>query len=112
MHAMPRVLGWPYPRRSNRPQLRRTKNSGSQAPTESVLPWTRADTVVLGAYVQAAFDTLPEDYRQAIELRCFAGKSLAETASIMQRSPRAIQGLVDRGRKKMRAALGSLSLYE
>ena len=50
MHAMPRVLGWPYPRRSNRPQLRRTKNSGSQAPTESVLPWTRADTVVLGAY--------------------------------------------------------------
>ena len=64
------------------------------------------------AAVHEAVGTLPEEYRQAVQLRLFEGKSLIETASIMSRSPRAVQGLVDRAKKKMRAALGSLSLYE
>ena len=55
---------------------------------------------------------LPEDYRQAVQLRLLAGKSLAETAREMNRSPRAVQGLIDRAKKKMRAALGRLSKYE
>ena len=64
------------------------------------------------AAVQDAMNELPVDYLQAIELRVFDGKSLAETAAIMQRTPRAVQGLVDRAKKKMRDVLDRLSLYE
>ena len=62
--------------------------------------------------VQQAISDLPEDCRQAVQLRLLEGKSLDEVASAMDRSPRAVQGLVDRARKKMRAALGRLSLYQ
>ena len=58
-----------------------------------------------------AIDALPDDNRQAVQLRLLEGKSLEETAEIMNRSPRAIQGLVDRAKKKMRATLGRLSNY-
>ena len=63
------------------------------------------------AAVQDALDSLPDDYRQAIELRVLSGKSLEETAAAMSRSPRAVQGLIDRAKKKMRAGLGRLSNY-
>ncbi len=62
--------------------------------------------------VQNAIAELREDYRQAIELRLIEGKSLEEVAETMNRSPRAVQGLVDRAKKKLRAALGRLSRYE
>ena len=61
---------------------------------------------------QEALNRLPDDYRQAIELRVFLGKSLKASAAIMQRSPRAVQGLVDRAKKKMRDELSKISLYE
>ena len=81
-------------------------SAGSHTPSRSV---ARHEAV---AAVQEAIDALPEDYRQAVELRLFSGKSLTETAAVMHRSPRAVQGLVEREKKKMRAALGRLSLYE
>ena len=81
-------------------------SAGSHTPSGSA---ARHEAV---AAVQHAINSLPEDYRQAVELRLLAGKSLEETANIMGRSPRAVQGLVDRARKKMRAELGRLSLYE
>ena len=81
-------------------------SAGSHSPSRSA---ARHEAV---AAVQQAIDALPEDYRQAVDLRLLAGKSLTETATIMHRSPRAVQGLVDRAKKKMRAALGCLSLYE
>ncbi len=81
-------------------------SAGSHTPSGSA---ARHEAV---AAVQEAIEALPDDYRQAVELRLFAGRSLAETAAVMRRSPRAVQGLIDRAKKKMRAALGRLSLYE
>ena len=62
--------------------------------------------------VQNAIGELPEEYQQAVQLRLLEGKSLDETAQLMNRGPRAVQGLIDRAKKKMRAALGRLSMYE
>ena len=42
------------------------------------------------------------------KLKC---RTLEETAAVMNRSPRAVQGLLDRAKKKMRDAIGRLSLY-
>ena len=61
--------------------------------------------------VQVVIAGLPDDYQQAIRLRYFEGKSLAETAAAMDRSPGAVRGLIDRAKEKMRAALGRASLY-
>ena len=62
--------------------------------------------------VQHAIGELPQEYQQAVQLRLLEGKSLDETAELMNRGPRAVQGLIDRAKKKMRAALGRLSMYE
>ena len=62
--------------------------------------------------VQNAIGELPEEYQQAVQLRLLEGRSLEETAQVMNRGPRAVQGLIDRAKKKMRAALGRLSMYE
>lgn len=81
-------------------------SAGSHTPSRSV---ARHEAV---AAVRQAIDDLPSDYRQVVQLRLLEGRSLEETAAIVNRSPRAVQGLIDRAKKKMRAALGSLSLYE
>ena len=62
--------------------------------------------------VQNTIAQLPEDYRQAVQLRLLEGRSLEEVAETMDRTPRAVQGLIDRAKKKMRADLGRLSLYQ
>ena len=80
-------------------------SAGSHSPSHSAMGHEAVDAV------QQCIDGLSEDYRQAVRLRLLEGKSLEETASIMTRSPRAVQGLVDRAKKKMRAALGRLSNY-
>jgi RNA polymerase sigma-70 factor (ECF subfamily) len=61
--------------------------------------------------VQVAMAGLSDDYRQAIRLRYLEGKSLAETAELMDRTPGAVRGLLDRAKDKMREALGRASLY-
>lgn len=81
-------------------------SAGSHTPSRSAV---RHEAI---AAVRQTIEALPDDYRQAVELRFLNGKSLQEIASIMNRSPRAVQGLVDRAKKKMRVALGRLSLYE
>ena len=62
--------------------------------------------------VQRAIHDLPDRYRQAAELRLLDGKSLEEAAAIMQCSPRVVQGLIDRAKKKLRDMLVSLSRYQ
>ncbi len=62
--------------------------------------------------VQNTIAQLPEDYRHAVQLRLLEGRSLEEVAEAMDRTPRAVQGLIDRAKKKMRADLGRLSLYQ
>lgn len=61
--------------------------------------------------VQDAITDLPDQYQQAVRLRLLEGNSLAETARVMNCSERAVQGFVDRAKKKMRAALTSLSKF-
>jgi RNA polymerase sigma-70 factor (ECF subfamily) len=79
--------------------------AGSHTPSRSV---ARHEAI---ASVQESIHGLPTDNRRAVELRILQGKSLTETAAIMGRSPRAVQGLVDRAKKKMRADLERLSSY-
>jgi RNA polymerase sigma-70 factor (ECF subfamily) len=61
--------------------------------------------------VQAGLALLPEDQRRAVLTRYFEGKSLAETATAMRRSPAAVRGLVDRAKQSLRAALGRSSRW-
>ena len=81
-------------------------STGSHTPSRSV-----AGHEAVGA-IQNAIAELPEEYRRAVQLRLLECKSLEETAQLMNRGPRAVQGLIDRAKKKMRAALGRLSMYE
>lgn len=62
--------------------------------------------------VREAIEQLPAHYRQAVQLHLLSGKSLDEAAAIMNRSPRAVQGLIDRAKKKLVAVLGRYSKYQ
>ena len=79
---------------------------GSHTPSRSVAGHEAVHAV------QNTIAQLPEDYRQAVQLRLLEGRSLEEVAEAMDRTPRAVQGLIDRAKKKMRADLGRLSLYQ
>ena len=79
---------------------------GGQTPSRSVAGHEAVQAV------RQAIGELPEDYQQAVRFRLLEGKSLDETAQLLNRGPRAVQGLIDRAKKKMRAALGRLSMYE
>ena len=61
--------------------------------------------------IQVALAGLPNDHREAIQLRYFDGCTLEETAALMNRSPGAVRGLLDRGKQKMRDALARASKY-
>lgn len=61
--------------------------------------------------IHVALAGLPEEYRQAIQIRYFERRSLEETARLMNRTTGAVRGLVDRAKKKMRDALGRASVY-
>ena len=80
-------------------------SAGGRSPSQSVMGHEAV------AALTEAIAALPDDNRRAVQLRLLEGKSLEETATIMNRSPRAIQGLIDRAKKKMRADLGRLSNY-
>lgn len=62
--------------------------------------------------LQTAIADLPEDYQRAVQLYLIDGKSLQETAAIMSRTSKSVERLIDRAKKKMRAALGRLSRYQ
>ena len=61
--------------------------------------------------IQIALAGLNEEYRRAVQLRYFEGRSLEETANLMGRTTGAVRGLLDRAKKKMREAMGRASLY-
>ncbi len=80
-------------------------SAGSHTPSRSV---ARHEAI---AAVRESIEALPSDYRRAVELRLLQGKSLDETGALLGRSPRAVQGLVDREKKTMHADLARLSSY-
>ncbi len=101
----PRVVELPIPQTGAVPGLDEMLSARDRTPSQSI-----ARREAVGA-VQVAIAGLPDDYQQAIRLRYFEGKSLAETAAGMDRTPGAVRGLLDRAKEKMLAALGRASLY-
>jgi RNA polymerase sigma-70 factor (ECF subfamily) len=61
--------------------------------------------------VQVAIAGLPDPQRRAIELRYLEGRSVVDTALKMDRSPGAINALVNRAKQKLRESLGRSSLW-
>lgn len=54
---------------------------------------------------EAAFDALPDDYREAIALQRLVGLDYAEIAAVMQRSEGAVRNLVYRGLARLTSLL-------
>jgi DNA-directed RNA polymerase specialized sigma24 family protein len=50
--------------------------------------------------IQDAVDQLPDHFHQAVWSHLLEGTQLDEDAAIVNRSPRAVQGLVDRAQQK------------
>ena len=55
----------------------------------------------------AALDRLPEAQREALVLQHWEGKSLADIATHMQRTPAAVAGLLKRGLRQLRDELSN-----
>jgi RNA polymerase sigma-70 factor (ECF subfamily) len=60
--------------------------------------------------LQVAVASLPEDYRQVVQLRFIEERSLAEVAEEMDRTEDAVRGLIHRAKKKLRDMLGRSSV--
>ncbi len=61
--------------------------------------------------IQVGIAGLPDDQRKAICLHVLEGKSLAETAAIMNRTPGAVRALVHRAKQQLREGLGRASVW-
>ena len=55
----------------------------------------------------AALDRLPEAQREALVLQHWEGKTLAEIASHMRRTPAAVAGLLKRGLRQLREQMSN-----
>jgi len=63
------------------------------------------------AAVNLGLDELPSAQRQAVHLHHFDGKTLEQTAAVMNRSPDAVRGLLQRAKDALRGALGRSSRW-
>ncbi len=61
--------------------------------------------------IRVGIASLPDDQRQAIRLHVLEGRSLAETAAAMQRTPGAVRALIHRGKQQLRDGLGRASVW-
>jgi RNA polymerase sigma-70 factor (ECF subfamily) len=61
--------------------------------------------------LQVALAALPDDQRNAIQLRLLEGKSLEETAAALGKTTGAVRGLVHRGKQELVAAMGRASRW-
>ena len=57
--------------------------------------------------LEAAFDQLPDDYREAVVLRRIVGLDYADLAAAMERSQGAVRNLVHRGVARLSTLLDS-----
>jgi RNA polymerase sigma-70 factor (ECF subfamily) len=86
----------------------------------SLWDWIAAEDTSPGSIVargealqalQVALAALPDDQRQAIQMRLLEGKTLEETAHVLARTPDAVRGLVHRGKQGLLEAMGRASLW-
>ncbi len=61
--------------------------------------------------VEAGIEQLPEHYRQAVRLVYLEGRTVAETAELMGRTPRAIHNLCHKAKNCLREILGSSTRF-
>jgi RNA polymerase sigma-70 factor (ECF subfamily) len=61
--------------------------------------------------IQVGVACLPDDQRRAIQLHCLEGRSLDETAQLMEKTPGAIRALVHRGKCKLQEQLDRSALW-
>ena len=61
--------------------------------------------------MQIGIADLPEDQQQAVRLHLIEEKSLAETATAMDRTPGAVSALVHRAKENLREAMGRASTW-
>lgn len=70
-------------------------------------PSMRINKVERSLQITAALDRLPEAQREALVMQHWEGKSLAEIAEAMQRTPAAVAGLLKRGLRQLREELSA-----
>ncbi len=61
--------------------------------------------------VQVGIAGLPDDQREAVQLRFLRGQSLDEAATAMGRTPNAVRSLIHRAKQRLRGALGNSSRW-
>ena len=83
----------------------------AQMPDESISPDAGLDQAALGREVARALELLPERQRAAILLCHFQGAGNIEAAEIMGLSVEALESLLARGRRALRAALAPLKNF-
>ena len=92
-------------RRSSVVDLVEQLSAGSHRPSRSLARREAACAVQVGVA------GLSDEQREAVRLRIFEGKSLAETAAAMRRTPGAVRGLIYRAKQELRDALGRSSRW-
>ena len=80
-------------------------SGGGRSPSQSA---ARREAV---AAMQAGIAALPDDQRQAVRLHHLSGKTLEETATMMDRTPGAVRGLLRRANEALREALVRATLW-
>jgi len=80
-----------------------------QVPSPGLSSSERIERVERERSIQAALDTLPPKYRMVIILRYFEGISSTDIAQTLNTSPKAVERLLARGRKRLEPLLTPLS---
>lgn len=61
--------------------------------------------------VRVAIDGLPDDYRRAVTMHVLDGRTEAEVATVMNKTPAAVHGLLYRALARLRVGMGSESRF-
>jgi RNA polymerase sigma-70 factor (ECF subfamily) len=77
----------------------------------ALTPGSAAASIEAVAAMKSALDALPSDEQRAMRLHVLDGKSLDETANIINRSPGAVRGLVHRAKRRLRELMHSSSRW-
>jgi RNA polymerase sigma-70 factor, ECF subfamily len=76
--------------------------AGALPPDPQRTPSSEAVKREQAAALERTLERLPSDYRQAIKLRYFEGRSFEEIGVLMNRSPEAVRKLWSRGMERLR----------